>query len=435
MMKEEAKWRWILPGSGIKRHLGLAVLGILIALIGALILAGTRVVHWCEEGYALLDRVLEEVAGVPSRTVSLRLGLGIGCLLLGLGIGWWSLRRAWQRIVHILNPRSTGRVWEVMARQALLAHGKHIVVLGGGTGLSTLLRGLKRYTANLVAIVTVTDDGGSSGRLRRELGLLPPGDIRNCLIALADAEPTMTALFQYRFEGGATSLAGHSFGNLLIAAMTHLTGDFESAVREISKVLAIRGRVLPSTLTHVNLRAEMEDGSCIEGETAIVQHPARIRRLYLNPPTAAPLEEAVQAISQAEIVVIGPGSLFTSVLPNLLVEGIAEALHRTQAVRIYICNVMTQPGETNGFTASDHVRTLEAHVGKRIFDYVLVNTAVPSAPLLEKYRQSGQELVEPDLDRIRALGYRPIPGAFISESDVVRHDPLRLAEAISKLAK
>lgn len=434
-MKEEAKWRWILPGSGIKRHLGLAVLGILIALIGALILAGTRVVHWCEEGYALLDRVLEEVAGVPSRTVSLRLGLGIGCLLLGLGIGWWSLRRAWQRIVHILNPRSTGRVWEVMARQALLAHGKHIVVLGGGTGLSTLLRGLKRYTANLVAIVTVTDDGGSSGRLRRELGLLPPGDIRNCLIALADAEPTMTALFQYRFEGGATSLAGHSFGNLLIAAMTHLTGDFESAVREISKVLAIRGRVLPSTLTHVNLRAEMEDGSCIEGETAIVQHPARIRRLYLNPPTAAPLEEAVQAISQAEIVVIGPGSLFTSVLPNLLVEGIAEALHRTQAVRIYICNVMTQPGETNGFTASDHVRTLEAHVGKRIFDYVLVNTAVPSAPLLEKYRQSGQELVEPDLDRIRALGYRPIPGAFISESDVVRHDPLRLAEAISKLAK
>jgi uncharacterized cofD-like protein len=298
-----------------------------------------------------------------------------------------------------------------------------------------MLRGIKRYTANIVAVVTVSDDGGSSGRLRSELGILPPGDIRNCLIALADAEGSMTALLQHRFRAESGTLQGHSVGNLLIAAMTQITGDFEQAVKEMSKVLAIRGRVLPSTLTHVNLCAEMEDGSCVQGETAIVTHPARIRRMHLQPPDPPIPPEVIEAIRQADVVVLGPGSLFTSVIPNLLVPAITDALHATDAIRIYVCNVMTQPGETDHFTASDHVRAIEAHTGKRVFDYVLVNTRMPRPELLARYRESGQEVVIPDLDRIRAMGYKVVTGDFISESDYVRHDPVRLAEAILRLAK
>lgn len=434
-MDNKTRWRWLLPGINIKRWLFLSGLGVVIILLGFWVAMEGKPGLWLNSLSGSIDRYLNENL---SRSQDIRLARWLvgGVLgLTGLLIWWWGLRRAWKTLVGILQPRSSGRVWDVLARHSLTAQGKRITVVGGGTGLSTLLRGLKRYTANITAVVTVTDDGGSSGRLRTELGVLPPGDIRNCLVALADAEPTMTALFQYRFEGGGHSLSGHSFGNLLIAAMTNITGDFERAVKEISKVLAIRGRVLPSTLAHVILRAEMEDGACVEGETAIVAHPARIRRMYIKPPDAAALDEAVDAIRQADIVILGPGSLFTSVLPNLLVRGIEEATYRTNALRVYVCNVMTQPGETDGFTASDHVRTIEAHVGRRVFDYVLVNTALPRQDLIDKYHEGGQEFVEPDIDRIRAMGYRPVTGNFISESDVVRHDPLRLAEAILKLGK
>lgn len=434
-MDHKTRWRWLLPGINIKRWLFLSGIGVVIILLGFWVAMEGKPGLWLNSLSSSIDRYLSENL---SRSQDIRLArwlVGGALGLTGLLIWWWGLRRAWKTLVGILQPRSSGRVWDVLARHSLTAQGKRITVVGGGTGLSTLLRGLKRYTANITAVVTVTDDGGSSGRLRTELGVLPPGDIRNCLVALADAEPTMTALFQYRFEGGGHSLSGHSFGNLLIAAMTNITGDFERAVKEISKVLAIRGRVLPSTLAHVILRAEMEDGACVEGETAIVAHPARIRRMYIKPPDAVALDEAVDAIRQADIVILGPGSLFTSVLPNLLVREIEEATYRTNALRVYVCNVMTQPGETDGFTASDHVRTIEAHVGRRIFDYVLVNTTLPRQDLIDKYRAGGQEFVEPDVDRIRAMGYRPVTGNFISESDVVRHDPLRLAEAVLKLGK
>lgn len=434
-MDHKTRWRWLLPGIKIKRWLFLSGLGVVIILLGFWVAMEGKPGLWLNSMSGSLERYLEANLSRP-QDIRLARWLAGGALgVVGLLIWWWGLRRAWKTLVGILQPRSSGRVWDVLARHSLTAQGKKLTVVGGGTGLSTLLRGLKRYTANITAVVTVTDDGGSSGRLRTELGVLPPGDIRNCLVALADAEPTMTALFQYRFEGGGHSLSGHSFGNLLIAAMTNITGDFERAVKEISRVLAIRGRVLPSTLAHVILRAEMEDGACVEGETAIVAHPARIRRMYIKPPDTLALDEAVEAIRQADIVILGPGSLFTSVLPNLLVRGIEEATYKANALRVYVCNVMTQPGETDGFTASDHVRTIEAHVGRRIFDYVLVNTTLPRQDLIDKYRQSGQEFVEPDIDRIRSMGYRPITGNFISESDVVRHDPLRLAEAILKLGK
>jgi uncharacterized cofD-like protein len=427
--------RWLLPGINVKRWLLLSGLGLLIALLGITVLLEGRPAQWLVSLYEMLDRFLRGSLSTAQGVQVARWAIGLALIGLGGAIWWWGLRRAWRTLVSILQPRVSGRVWDVLSRYVLMAHGKRVVVIGGGTGLSTMLRGIKRYTANIVAVVTVSDDGGSSGRLRSELGILPPGDIRNCLIALADAEGSMTALLQHRFRAESGTLQGHSVGNLLIAAMTQITGDFEQAVKEMSKVLAIRGRVLPSTLTHVNLCAEMEDGSCVQGETAIVTHPARIRRMHLQPPDPPIPPEVIEAIRQADVVVLGPGSLFTSVIPNLLVPAITDALHATDAIRIYVCNVMTQPGETDHFTASDHVRAIEAHTGKRVFDYVLVNTRMPRPELLARYRESGQEVVIPDLDRIRAMGYKVVTGDFISESDYVRHDPVRLAEAILRLAK
>lgn len=428
------RWRWILPGIDVKRWLAISALGVVIALVGVWVLLGGKPTLWLDALYRSVESQIHIFAPTERWEKVLRVGLGLLLVAVGSVVWWWGLRRAWRTMVRILQPRASGRVWDVLSRQVLLRHGRRVVAIGGGTGLSTMLRGLKRYTANIVAVVTVTDDGGSSGRLRTELGILPPGDIRNCMIALADAEGSMTALLQHRFPSDSGALGGHSVGNLLLAAMNQITGDFEKAVQEMSRVLAIRGRVLPSTLTHVNLRAEMDDGTCVEGETAIVEHPARIRRMHLIPPDPEPPDEVVEAIRNVEIVVLGPGSLFTSVVPNLLVPRIVDALVSTRAVRVYVCNVMTQPGETDNFTASDHVRALEAHAGKRVCDYVLVNTAVPSHELLERYRASGQEMVEPDSDRIRAMGYRVVSGNFISESDYVRHDPIKLAEAILKLA-
>jgi len=323
-----------------------------------------------------------------------------------------------------------------VVRARYLAEGPRVVAIGGGTGLSTMLRGLKNHTSNIVAVVTVTDDGGSSGRLQKQLNIPPPGDIRNCLVALADEEGTMTRLLQHRFRGSGPSdgLRDHAVGNLLIAALTEISeGDFQHAVREASRVLNIRGEVLPSTLTRVSLRAEMEDGSIVEGETSIAHSPLRIRRIMLNPAEADAPPEVIDAIEAADVIVIGPGSVYTSVVPNLLVRGIAQALARTRAPKVYVCNVMTQPGESDGFSASDHVKAVEAHVPRPILDYVIVNTEVPSEPLLEKYRQSGAALVTPDIDRVRRLGYRPISGSFISQTDVVRHDSAKLAEAVMKL--
>ncbi|HEV2472707.1 MAG TPA: gluconeogenesis factor YvcK family protein, partial [Chthonomonadales bacterium] len=341
------------------------------------------------------------------------------------------------------------------------------------TGLSTMLRGLKAYSSNLTAIVTVADDGGSSGKLRKQLNILPPGDIRNCLVALADSETQMTELFQYRFRdsvdpgsaaggqhiarkspgesGGdlmpaaasvttmaparyGEGLRDHAFGNLLIAAMCAINnGDFELGVRQTSRILKVRGRVLPSTDACVTLRAEMEDGSFIEGEVNIAASPLRIKRMYLSPQDARPMDEVLEAIDQADVIVMGPGSVFTSVIPNLLIRRIPEAIRKSRAKKIYVCNVMTQPGETDGFSAFDHVQAIAKHAQERVFDYVMVNTGRPDTERIEKYRSTGSLLVEADTDRIKAAGYRTITGNFINQTDVVRHEATRLAEAIIRL--
>jgi uncharacterized cofD-like protein len=347
-------------------------------------------------------------------------------------------------IVSAIAPEHLHELPDVIHRKMSLGQGARIVVIGGGTGLSTMLRGLKRYTSNLAAVVTMTDDGGSSGLLQKQLGgILPPGDIRNCLVALADAEPLMQQLFQYRFatKDGADGLSGHSFGNLLIAAMADITGDFERAVEETSNILAIRGRVLPSTVENVVLVGEMEDGTEVTGETAIAHASSKVERIKLCPDAPRPLPDVITAIREADVIVLGPGSVFTSVVPNLLVREISEAIAASRAVKVYVCNVMTQPGESDNFSASDHLRVIEAHAGRRIVDHVLVNKTRPSDELLARYQKTGAEWVAPDVDRITAMGYRVVLGSFISESAVVRHDSptswprpfLRLAEGRSSL--
>ncbi|HVA32847.1 MAG TPA: gluconeogenesis factor YvcK family protein, partial [Candidatus Baltobacteraceae bacterium] len=309
-----------------------------------------------------------------------------------------------------------------------LQHGYKIVAIGGGTGLSTLLRGLKRRTSNLTAIVTVSDDGGSSGRLQKELGVLPPGDVRNCLVALADDEALVTDLFRYRFTEG-EGLSGHSFGNLFLAAMSGITGNFDKAIKESSRVLNIVGRVLPATLGVVRLCAELEDGSIVEGESTISMAKQPIKRVFFDPSMAEPLDEVIAAIREADAIVLGPGSLFTSILPNFLVGRIAHEVAKAHAVKMYVCNVMTQPGETDGMTAADHLRALLTNAGERVCDYVLVNEEPPSR-LLAHYAEEGQIPVKPDLDRIAALGVEAVPAAVISETQTVRHDPEKLAAVV-----
>ncbi|MBX3111960.1 MAG: YvcK family protein [Fimbriimonadaceae bacterium] len=319
-------------------------------------------------------------------------------------------------------------------RRQMLANGPKIVALGGGTGLSTLLRGLKQYSSNITAVVTVSDDGGSSGRLVQELGIMPPGDIRNCLVALADAEKRMTDLFQHRFTKGSGALAGHSLGNLLLAGFIEQAGgDVDNALVLATEVLAIRGRVVPSTTAHVTLKALMEDGGEIEGETAIVESTQRIRRIYLEPENPPGHAEAVRAIAEADLIVMGPGSVYTSIVPNLLVAGIPEAICASKAKKAYVCNVMTQRGESDHFTAAEHVVAIQANVPKRVFDYVLVNTGTPSEGALDKYRGSGQEFVVPDVERVKQMGYRPVHGNLMSETDYVRHDPVRVAAILMGL--
>ena len=323
----------------------------------------------------------------------------------------------------------------------------NIVAIGGGTGLSTLLRGLKRYVdaegvwsvQRLGAIVTVTDEGGSSGRLRREFSMLPPGDIRNCIVALAEEEQLLSRLFNYRFQNE-SALQGHSLGNLLIAALTDITGNFESAILAASEVLAIRGEIFPSTLADVRLRATCEDGTELLGETAISGDPgrtaggrhARIVHLGIEPPDAVPVERALAAIEAAHLIIIGPGSLYTSILPNLVIDKLAAAIRDARALRVYNCNVMTQPGETDGYSAEDHLSAIVEHAGL-VVDVMAMNGRRPSEAILQTYAEQNQHPVTFDVNAIRDLGVTPFFGDIISEGNYVRHDSEALAQTLFRL--
>lgn len=307
-----------------------------------------------------------------------------------------------------------------------------IVCIGGGTGLSVMLRGLKKFPVDITAIVTVADDGGSSGRLRTDLQMPPPGDIRNVLIALADTEPLLESVFQYRFQTG-EGLAGHTLGNLMLAAMKEITGDFTTAVKELSRVFSVRGRVFPASVQDVTLCAEMTDGTVIEGESQIPKVGKQIRRVYLQPASPPALDEAIQAILDADGVVIGPGSLYTSILPNLLVKDMAETIRQTQAVKIYICNIMTQLGETDGFHASDHIRAIYDHVGESFFDIAILNNEVPPTVIQKQYANRNQTMVLPDLDLVYKIGCQPLADNLLLYRSVLRHDAERISRHILRL--
>lgn len=421
--------KWFYPGMRVKRWLLLIPIGLAVAIIGVALLAGTRIF----EAVGGVTSKAYELFGIPLDDPKMQILIGLGLITLGLILIFISLRQVVRSITSVVSPELHGKLADVVFQRRYLSQGQRIVVIGGGTGLSTMLRGLKQYTSNIVAVVTVTDDGGSSGRLNRDLGVLPPGDIRNCLVALADAEPLMTELFQYRFDEGDERFLGHSFGNLLIAAMTQITGDFELAVKETSNILAIRGRVLPSTIEQVRLQAEFEDGTFADGETNISKSDLPIKHIMLHPSTVKPLDETLKAIETADCIVLGPGSVYTSIVPNLLVSGVPEAISASNAAKIYVCNVMTQPGETDSYAAADHVRAVSKHTERHAFNYVLVNQTKPNKSLLDKYAESNQFFVEPNVAAIRDMGLRPILGDYISQTEVVRHDPAKLADAIIKL--
>jgi uncharacterized cofD-like protein len=314
-----------------------------------------------------------------------------------------------------------------------------IVAIGGGTGLSTFLHGLKRYAhpqreADITAVVTVTDDGGSSGRLRREFDVLPPGDIRNCMVALSEDEALLSKLFQYRFADG-RGLKGHSFGNLFLTALTNLTGDFARAVKLSSEVLASLGRIYPSTDANVMLEAELENGRVIAGETKISKSRSRIKRIRMRPRVCKPLPETLDAIEQADLITMGPGSLFTSVIPNVLVRGIPEAIRRSLALRAYFVNLMWQPGETIGFLASDHVAAINRHAGFNLFDVVVVNTRSISPRQRRKYAAEEVQSVVNDIDRLAGMGLHVVTADLLGEGEIVRHDPRATAEVAMELAR
>ncbi len=400
-------FKWLQPGLRIKRWVALSIWGLFIILIGANRLGVEKF---------LFLKILEFTVII----------LGIGFVFVG----------AIELILSILALffPTKDKTMDIVVKRRLLERGPKVVAIGGGTGLSVLLQGLKEYTSNITAIVTVTDDGGSSGRLRKQFDILPPGDIRNCLVALADTELLMRNLFQFRFKED-SEFAGHNFGNLFITVMTQLTGDFEKAIKESSKVLAIRGQVIPSTLDKVSLGAEYKDGSSIIGEANIPKRKVAIRRVFLKPHQENPLlptPEVIKAIKETKAIILGPGSLYTSIIPNLLINHITEAIANSSVKKFYICNVMTQPGETDGYSVSDHIRALINHSNPRVLDFCVVNNAPISDELLLKYQQEDSYPVIVDRDKIKEMGYRTIEQDLISIDGYIRHDPKKLAKALMK---
>ncbi|NPV53993.1 MAG: YvcK family protein [Firmicutes bacterium] len=417
--------KWLYPGMRVKRWLLIFIAGVAVVAIGFSIF-----INQANQGF--FGALGRELRNVENPLLWSFIAIVAGALAITFGF-----RQVMQSVTSALLPEGdidNGKIVSIVHERRQLRRGPKIVAVGGGTGLSTLLRGIKGFTSNITAIVTVADDGGSSGQLRREMGVLPPGDIRNCLVALADAEPLMQRLFQYRFKSGdPPELVGHSFGNLFIATMSEIAGDFERAIKESSKILAVRGQVLPSTLEDVSLHAELEDGTIVHGESNISKSKSRIRRVFIRPEHVEPVVEAIEAIRNADIIVLGPGSLFTSVLPNLLVKGIADEIRRSRAIKVYACNVMTQPGETDGFTAADHVRAILGHVGEGVIDCVLVNHGAVPGALLERYLREGAEQVAADIEDIERLGLKVLEGDLICETDFARHDPGKLARAIMRM--
>lgn len=399
--------KWLYPGLGIKRWIVVSAFGIVLLIVG----------------FRNLDK----------EPIFLLKLLNIILIFLGISLLISGVVKALRSFVLFFFPElgKKKEFADIIYRRRQLERGPNIVAIGGGHGLSVLLEGFREYTSNISAVVTVADSGGSTGRLRQQFDMLAPGDIRNCLVALADAPVLMRELFQFRFDSSSPELSGHNFGNLFITAMTQVTGDFDKAIKESSKVLAIRGQVIPATLDNVHLVAEYKDGSIIEGEAKIPEVKRPIQLVRLKPDTAQATQEALQAIDRAQIIVFGPGSLYTSIVPNLLVKEICEAIVASDALKIYVCNIMTQAGETDNFAASQHLKVLLAHSHSKIVDYCLVNTSRIPRDLLERYKQEDSYPVIADISNIRNMGFRTIEENIAAVSDnYVRHDSPKLSRII-----
>lgn len=419
--------KWLYPGMKFKRWLLLFSAGVMLVSLGLALIFNYKYLDYIEEA---IFRAVYLWKGSYNYMFSTLIGIAV--VILGAVLMLVATRFVIRSVITVLLPDNSERLVDIIYEKRRLGKGPSVTVVGGGHGLSVLLRGIKSATSNVTAVVTVADDGGSSGRLREELGIIPPGDLRNCLVALADTEPLMEKLFQYRFRGK-SELAGHSFGNLFIAAMNEVTGDVEQALKESSKVLAVKGQVLPASKDHVRLDAIMEDGTVVEGESNIPEVHKRIHRVRLFPEHVQPVQSALEALTSADAIILGPGSLYTSIMPNLLVDGVAEALRKSKAVKIYICNVMTQPGETDGYTASMHAKAILEHGGKGVIDYMLVNSTPISSDMQAFYAKKGSYPVEVDEEAINALGVGFVKADIINETDVIRHDPDKLSRSVMQM--
>ncbi len=408
--------RWLMPGLQVKRWFALIFLGTVLMTFGVLILFDIKPVFYTME-------FIRKIA----MTISTE-WIAFAVVMFGAGMFF----KGWQKTnLSMLDGADKQSLLENLYRRRKLNRGPKIVAIGGGTGLSMLLRGIKNITNNVTAVVTVGDDGGSSGRLREEMGVLPPGDIRNCIAALADDEDLVTKLFQYRFKMG-EGLEGHSFGNLFLTALCSITGDMVRAVKESSNVLSIRGRVLPSTLDDMKLVAELEDGRIIHGESNIPEAHGKIKRLFTDPQNCRALADVISAIRDAELIILGPGSLYTSVIPNLLIDEISHEIAKSNAKKIYVCNIMTQPGETDNYSVCDHINAIVKHAGSRkVIDAVLVNDFMPSN-LAKKYQIAGSYPVKLDFENLKKLGVKLVTRKLIEDSKegLVRHSSNRVARAI-----
>ena len=419
--------KWLYPGMKFKRWLALFSAGVMLVSLGLALVFNYKYLDMIEE-------TIFRAVYLWKGTYDYAFTTFIGILVVALGavLMLIATRYTIRSLIMVLLPDNSERLVDIIYEKRRLGKGPNVTVVGGGHGLSVLLRGIKSATSNVTAVVTVADDGGSSGRLREEFGIIPPGDLRNCLVALADTEPLMEKLFQYRFKGQ-SELAGHSFGNLFIAAMSEVTGDMEQALRESSKVLAVKGQVLPASKDHVRLDAVMEDGTVVQGESHIPEVHKRIHRVRLFPEEVQPVQSALDALLHADAIILGPGSLYTSIMPNLLVDEVAETIRKSKAIKIYICNVMTQPGETDGYTASMHAKAIIDHGGKGIIDYMLVNDAPISVEMQDFYAAKGAYPVEVDEEAINALGVGFVKADIINENEVIRHDPDKLSRAVMNM--
>ncbi|MDD3655611.1 MAG: YvcK family protein [Atribacterota bacterium] len=410
--------KWFYPGMRVKRFLLMVLSGIILMAVGLIYLIDLTRFLWIKNQIKNLF-IYYQIAPHLSGLILII----IGSLLIILGIS--NINRS---ILKTIIPKQVDLVPEIIYEQRKLGKGPRIVVIGGGTGLYTLLRGLKKYTSNITAVVTAFDSGGSSGKLRDELGVLPPGDIRNCLVALSTEELLMKKLFQYRFTNG--SLQGHSFGNLFITAMSEVSGDFSKAIEKSSEILAIRGRVLPSSIENVTLCAQLKNKQLIRGEDKISQSKNGIESIFIQPSSVLPLSETIQAIQEADAIILGPGSLYTSVICNLLVKNIPETIYQSEALKIYICNVMTQPGETDNYTVSMHVKEIIKYLPNNCLDYVLLNSQKLSKQVAAKYKKEGAFMVKDDLPPDFDKRIKVLRQELLSEYNFARHHSERLAKLI-----